>query len=189
LRGNHLRPLTISSVTGEPFEILSASAGPEFEISVEPQEGRAKYTIKTRIADAAADGPWATFLEVRTDSLLQPLLRVPIFAYVAPRVAIEPPLVLLRTGESPEASTRRVALQNPAGDDFAIVEVSVDEDFLEVSAVDRPNRPAGSRFLEVSLKDDLASGDRQATITVKTDLPGAELLEIPVVVTPPKSDG
>jgi hypothetical protein len=189
LRGNHLRPLTISSVTGEPFEILSASAGPEFEISVEPQEGRAKYTIKTRIADSAADGPWATFLEVRTDSLLQPLLRVPIFAYVAPRVAIEPPLVLLRTGESPEASTRRVALQNPAGDDFAIVEVSVDEDFLEVSAVDRPNRPAGSRFLEVSLKDDLASGHRQATITVKTDLPGAELLEIPVVVTPPKSDG
>ena len=126
---------------------------------------------------------------MRTNSLLQPLLRVPVFAYVAPRVAIEPPLVLLRTDESPEASTRRVALQNPAGDDFAILEVSVDQDFLAVSAADRPNRPPGSRFLEVSVKGGSASGDRQATITVKTDLPGAELLEIPVVVTPPKDHG
>ncbi len=187
IRGYYLRPVSVSSSSNAPFEVLSASAGPEFEVSVDRDENAGQYTIKLRIPENAPDGPRASFLDIRTDSLVQPLIRVPVFAYVAPRLNVEPPLVLLRPGESADSGKRRVALQNPDGADFSILEVKAASDLVKAIPVDRPDRPTGARYLEVSTNDPGATPGTETVVTVKTDLPGVETVEIPVIIEAAKA--
>jgi hypothetical protein len=182
VRGSRLRPVVLTSSNDKPFQVLSAATGPGFETEIVPQEGGTRYTIEIRIAEGAEDGPCATMLEIRTDTLLQPLIRVPVFAYVAPRVAIDPPLVLLRAEDTPQAGTRRVVLRRSDGEDFSLVKIAVDQAFVEVVAADRPDRPVGARFIEVTVNGPRAPSDRRATVVITTDVPGAERLELPVVV-------
>ena len=126
-------------------------------------------------------------LPISTDNVMQPMIRVPVFAYAAPRVSVEPPLVLLRTDPEREYTGRRVALQNMAGEEFNILEVATTVDFLKAEQTTRSSAPKGGQYIRVSLKDGVANTAGQGTVIVKTDVPGAEVLEIPVVVAGPKA--
>ena len=182
-RGIKLRPVTISSVSGRPFQVLEASAGPYFKTTVEPGKNNAEYTILLEIAEDSPDGPCGVFLEVRTDSAVQPLIRVPVYGHVAPRVYVDPPLVLLKGDGSPEGATRRLLVGTPTGADFSIEAMECDRDFIDVAAAQSSQERPGQRVVSVSLNDRAQPGTQSATVVLPTDVAGAERVEIPVTVT------
>lgn len=182
-RGIKLRPVTISSVSGQPFQVLGASAGPYFKTTVEPGKNNAEYTILLEIAEDSPDGPCGVFLEVRTDSVVQPLIRVPVYAHVAPRVYVDPPIVLLKGDGSAEGASRRLLVGTPTGSDFSIEAMECDRDFIDVAQVQSNQERPGQRVVSVSLNDRAQPGTHSATVILQTDVAGAERVEIPVTVT------
>jgi hypothetical protein len=74
-----------------------------------------------------------------------------------------------------------------AGEDFNIIEVTTTLEFVEAAPTTRSSAPRGGRYIQVKLKDEFANAAGQGTVIVKTDVPGAEVLEIPVVVTGPQA--
>ena len=186
-RGNKLRELTIRSVADNPVRILGVDAGINFDTSLTSHDGNTRHTITVKISDSAADGPCGAYLTIRTDSPLQPLVRVPIFVHVAPRLRVDPPLVLLGHDGGKQTVPRRVALINTMRSEFSILQVKVDHEALHAAVTEREDRPAGVRYLEVSLNGPVDPSVRHAKVTVTTDVQGAEVLEIPVefVGSPP----
>ena len=78
--GRHLPPVTVRSTDKRPFEIISASAGPLFDVASETKgtKGRAtKYDVELTVREGAASGPVGTMLEIRTDLLDQPMISGP----------------------------------------------------------------------------------------------------------------
>ncbi|MFQ5490130.1 MAG: hypothetical protein ACE5GE_05345, partial [Phycisphaerae bacterium] len=169
-------------VSGQPFEVFEATAGPSLETEIEPNDDKSRYTIKIRIAEDAVDGSLGTLVNIRTNSPLQPIVHVPVFAFVAPRVKIDPPIVLLGTKTGDASLHRAVFLKNPALENFAILDVSVDKDYVEAKVVDRPDAPTGFRYLDIALTQTARPDQARATVTIKTDLPGAETLSLPVLI-------
>jgi len=183
VRGLELRPVRISSYAERPFEILGASAGPNFDVAVEPRQDRTEWTVKVRISEDAVDGPCGAFLEVRTDSPLEPLIRVPVYVNVRPRLEPDPPVVLLRAGGQSSQLTRRVVLRTADLGEFAIQGLDCDRGFVHVEPV-RPDRErVGERMIAVTVDPDgLQQGTHQAVVTVRTDAPRAEEVRVPVTV-------
>jgi hypothetical protein len=181
-RGIQLRPVMLSSVSGEPFKVLGVSAGRCLETTVKPIKSNTEYGILLRLAEEAPDGPCGTFLEVRTDSVVQPLVRVAVYVNVAPRLSVDPPIVLLKGGGAPDEEARRVLLGTPTGSDFSILGVNCDGDFIEVTPVESQHGRVGQRVLRVALNDRVKAGTHSATILLETDVAGAEKVEIPVTV-------
>ena len=182
VRGIQLRPVTIESVARKPFQVFGASAGPSFETTVTPDKKNTEYTVLLKIAEGAPDGPCGVFLEVRTDSVEQPVIRVPVYANIASRLEIEPPDVLLKPDGSPEGKARRVLLSTPTGAAFTILGVECDQNFIEVSPVESARERPDRRVLRVALSDGVDPGSDSATIVLRTDVPGAERVELPVTV-------
>ena len=186
-RGIQLRPVMVSSVSGDPFKVFGASAGACLETTVKPIKSNTEYAILLRLAEEAPDGPCGAFLEVRTDSVMQPLVRVAVYVNVAPRLSVDPPIVLLKSGGSPDEGARRVLLGTPTGSDFSIVGVDCDRDFIDVATVETQGERPGKRVLRVALNDLVKPGTHSATVVLETDVAGAERVEIPVTVMVPGS--
>jgi len=182
-RGMELRPVTVSSVSGKPFRFEGVDAGPNFVTTVEGGAENGGYTVKIKIADGAPDGPCAAMLRIRTNSPVQPLIEVPVYANVAPRLQADPPIVLLNVGSDASEATRQVVLRQPSLADYTILKVTCDSEFVAARVVEEPDPRPGAHRLEVTANPRSASADRsEATVTVTTDVPGAEQFTIPVVV-------
>lgn len=181
VRGVRLRPVVLRSTTKEPVNVIEASAGIGFDTDIQPSDDGRSCRVYVGIADDAEDGPRGTFLDIRTDSLVQPLIRVPVFVYVAPRINAEPPLVLLRPGSS-EGARRRVSLENARMLDFNILSVHSDLDGVAVAPVAQEEPLTGIQYLDVTLADGDSASAAKGTIVVETDVPGAETLRLPVVI-------
>jgi hypothetical protein len=110
---------------------------------------------------------------------------VPVYANVAPRLGADPPVVLLRREGSAQAAGRHVVLQTPGLSPFSILGLACDGDFVDVATVEKERPRAGVRVIEVRANERATSGEHTATVTVRTDVPGAENFEIPVIVTGP----
>jgi len=189
-RGMELRPVVVSSVSGKPFRFEGIDAGLNFVTTVEAGAEGNGYTVKIKIADAAPDGPCASMLRIRTDSPVQPLIEVPVYANVAPRLQADPPIVLLDVGSAASAAARQVALRQPNLADYAILKVSCDSNFVAARVVEEPDSRPGVHLLEVTADTRSApSGRSEATVTVTTDVPGAEQFTIPVVVSASEEAG
>ena len=184
-RGQQLRPVVVASATGKPFEIHQASAGANFDVTVEPGQERTEYSVVLNIAEGAADGPCGAFLEILTNSPVQPLIRVPVYVNVAPRLSAKPPLVLLRRDGSADTAGRHVVLQTAKLTEFSILGLTCDRDFMEATTVEKEQPRAGVRVIEVRANERAATGRHTATVTVRTNVPGAKEFEIPVIVTVP----
>lgn len=183
VRGLQLRPIRLSSVTRKPFEVFEALAGPNFETSVEPNSDRTLYTIRVRIAEQAVDGPCAAFLEVRTDSVIEPVVHIPVYVNVAPRVGVEPSIVLLKPSRSGQEVSRRVVLQTADLADFTILGIEADSPFVQASSEADQEAPHSEHVLMVRADGrNLRKGKHQASVTVRTDVAGAEEIRIPVTV-------
>lgn len=187
--GTRLAPVTIRSTQDLPFTVVSAEAGDRFDVAVETKGSGPRilrYSIVLTLRAGTEPGPFATTLNVRTDSLDQPLIRIPVFGVVAPLIAVEPAVILLRMDGTPAGSRRRVKLQASPRTELTVLGVACDTD--AVSAV-VDDRAAGSRrhlrFLSVTLDAtalEPGSGEHHATLTVTTNVAGAERIEIPIIV-------
>jgi len=186
LPGKRLAPVIISSTEKTPFDVLKAAAGPLFDVSVEPNKAltpRTEYSVALTLRDDARPGPFGTMLNIRTTSLDQPMVSIPVFGIVAAALEIDPPLVLLRQDGTPNGARRRVKVQAPTTSALEITEVTCDQPAVSV-AVDREAsaRYRHIRFLDVRLSGKMPPGTHEAALHLVTNLVGSEKLEVPVTI-------
>ena len=187
--GKRLAPVTIRSPARMPFDILEASAGPLLEVEFEQAKKarkRLEYTVFLTVREDAPPGPFGTTLEVRTTCLEQPLISVPVFGIIAPLITVDPPLVLLRQDGTEAGTQRRVKLRTSPRITLDIAEATCALGAVTVEVSGHPSpRHRHMRSLTVRLADTLAAGMHETVLTLKTSVPGAETLEIPVIIDVP----
>lgn len=166
----------------KPFKILEVKTGSCFDATVEVGKRPTEYSLQVEIAPDAPGGPCAELLEIRTDSVVQPLIRVPVFANIARRLQADPPMVVLRRSGVSGEDVARVTLRTPGLTGFSIAGLASDQDFVDVVETQPEIRRDGVRLLRVTLNDRVQPGTHQATITVRSSVSGAEKIEIPVTV-------
>ena len=187
--GKKLPKIIVRAMNKRPFEVLSASAGPLLDVRFEPS-GRAKpksaYTFRLSVREDAPPGPFGTMLEVRTDSLDQPLVRVPVYGLIAPLVKIEPSVILLRQDGTPMGANRRLRVQASTQQRLDISSIHCDNDSIVVSVDEEASRSyTHLRFLIVKLAGKMPPGTHNTVLTITTGVPGAEKLEVPVIIEVP----
>lgn len=186
LPGKRLTPMTLSSTEKTPFDVLNAAAGPLFDVNIEPNKvltPRTEYTVMLTLREDAPPGPFGTMLDIRTTSLDQPMVSIPVFGIVAATLEVDPPMVLLRDDGTPNGVRRRVKIQAPTTTALDITEVTCDKPAVSV-AVDREasSRYRHIRFLDVQLSGKLPPGTHQTALHLVTNIAGSERLEIPVTI-------
>ncbi|MGB2986525.1 MAG: hypothetical protein WBE26_11660, partial [Phycisphaerae bacterium] len=187
--GKQFAPVTIRSTNKAPFDVVEATAGRLFDVTITSAGSvpkRTQYLVVLMLRDDAPAGPFGTTLEVRTSSLDQPVVRVPVFGIVAPRIAVEPPVVLFRQDGTDVGTHRRVKLQVLPQLKLNISEITCDNDAI-VATIDQEASSGYHhiRFLNVKLARELPEGTHHAVLTVMTDIDGAERLEVPVSIDVP----
>jgi hypothetical protein len=188
--GTKLAPLTIRSTDSAPFEIQSAEAGPMFEIAVEPAVGPAgtQYSVSLVLREGATPGPFAATLVIRTSTLDQPVVRVPVFGIAAPPIEVDPPVVVLRQDGSPMGAKRRLKLQALPTRELQVVDIRCSNDAVSVA----PSPVASARYahirvFDINLARPLPEGNHEAVLKVSTSLPEAKEFEVPVkIIVPPR---
>jgi hypothetical protein len=188
-RGHTLAAVTIQSEAGAPFAILDIDAGPLFSVSLEGSGGKpnsSTYEIRLTVKDDAPAGPFGTLLTVRTDSLDQPFIRIPVYGRVADLVEVEPPMVLLRQDGSEVGMRRSIKLQADLRQTLDIVGVTCDNAAITASVnMERSAWYKHLRYLDVHYAGQLPKGNHETTLKVSTNVPGAETVEIPVTIMVP----
>ncbi|MBU0718295.1 MAG: DUF1573 domain-containing protein [Planctomycetes bacterium] len=188
--GKKLTPISIRATNDRPFEILEATGGPLLEVSVAVKTRKGskpvEYEVTPMIRADAVPGPFGATIEVRTNSLDQPLVRVPVFGIVASIVEVEPPLILLRQDGTEVGMKRRVKVQASPQDELTIREITC-ENAAVVATVDAEAsaRYRHLRFLDVALVGELPQGEHDTVLTLTTNLEGLERLDIPVKIYVP----
>lgn len=190
--GKRFAPVTLRSTDSVPFKILDAQAGPLFDVTTESTGSPAAKTslrVLLTLRKGSPPGPFGTMLVVRTDLLEQPQIEVPVFGIVADPVKVDPSLILLRQDGTPLGMQRRVKLQALPRQILEVSEVVCDRKEVSVR-LEQPERERYRhiRFLDVRLEGTLPPGRHEATVTVKTNVPGAEQLVIPVAIDVPGTD-
>ena len=190
LPGKRLVPVTISATERTPFDVVGTAAGPLLDVTVEPNKvlaARTEYSVLLTIRNDARPGPFAAVLDVRTTSLDQPIVSIPVFGIVAYAVEVDPAMVLLRDDGTATGSRRRVKLQAAvSGTALEISGIACDEPAV-TATVDREAsaRYTHIRFLDVQLSGKLGKGTHQTVLRVATSVAGSERLEIPVTIEVP----
>ncbi len=176
LPGTSLAPVSVSSSGRVPFEILGADAGSNLEAEVK-KDSPSGYTIKLKIREDAAYGPFGATLVVRTNMVEQPVIRVPIFANVRPPVETDPPIVYL---DSTKRTHRVVKFETYARDDLKLVSADSDSPYVTVEI--SPERVGSLAFVTVSAAENAPPGEHTAMIVVGTNVAGAEKVSVAVLV-------
>jgi len=188
-RGKRLAPVTVRSGDKVPFRLLSAAAGPLLEVTVEPGDRGAaaiEYTVSATLHDDAPPGPFAALLEMRTSSLEQPLLAVPVFGIVAQPIEVEPPIIVLRQDGTATGGLRRVQLRASPRTTLEITSIVSGNEAVSADINREATSRAGHvRVLDVRLNRQLPKGRHEIRLMLTTNVEGAERLEIPVVVEAP----
>lgn len=128
-------------------------------------------------------GPFAAMLRVRTDSLDQPIIEVPVFGVVSPIVDVEPPLILFRQDGTPAGTQRRIKLRGDVREALKITRVEADHPILRVIVEENTiGVPPHVRFLSVTLVGKPDNGTAESLLRVFTETHGAEEIKIPVTV-------
>ncbi len=183
LPGKQLAPVSVTSQSRTPFEILRVDAGPNLSAKAEARHGKYDYAITLRIKEDAAPGPLGTFLNIYTSSVKQPLIRIPVYANVAARVSAEPAAVLLRKDGNEKSSSRRVKLRAfRRSQELNITNVSTDLAYITVEQIESKGTNPGSRYLLISANDDAPLGKHEGTVRVAMSIEGQVEILIPVML-------
>lgn len=188
-RGKGLPPVSVLSPTRRSFRVLHVDGGPVLRVAVTPAPRalpETAYEVTLHVADEAAAGPFGATLRIRTDSLDQPVIEVPVFGIVTPAVDVDPPMVLLRLDGTPEGTRRRVKLRGDVREALKILAVESSNPAIRV-AMEEPafGVPPHVRFLAVELAGGIETGTQDETIRVTTETQGAESIIIPVALLKP----
>lgn len=189
LPGKRLAPITIRSTGNVDFDILEATAEPYFDVTFEQTKKGTQgtqYTVFLTLRKDIPNGPFGAMLEAKTNSLDQPLVRVPVFGIVPEPIEVEPPIILLRQDGTPAGTQRRVKVQAPPQHSLILSEIACENKAVK-AAVDweTSSRYEHLRYLNVVLDGRLAEGKHQTVLTLMTNVPGAERLEIPISIEVP----
>jgi hypothetical protein len=187
--GQKLAPVSIRSLEKTPFEILEAKAGPPLNVAFQPAEGRptgTEFTITLTVQPDAPPGPFATLLEVRTSSLSQPIVKIPVFGVVAALVDVDPPVIVLRKDGTDPGTQRRVRVEARGKTKLEISSIRCDHPAV-AAEVDRQAKVEQDNvgFVNVRLSPDFKDKTGRAVLTLGTGVPGAETVQIPVVIETP----
>jgi hypothetical protein len=187
IHGKRLAPVVVESTDQRPFDVVSADAGPLFDVTVEAGHGgrnKSAYSVYLTVRNDAAPGPFGSSLVIRTDALDQPMLEVPVFGMVAPRVTTEPAMILLRADDTKIGTHRRLKVQAATPTTF-IRPSRVECDIPGVSAKidERASLPYRHLFfMDVVLTGKASAGRREGTLVIATEAPEIGEIRIPVVV-------
>jgi len=183
-RGQRLQPMIVlKAADGKPFKILGASGGAALMVEVKNIQGEVDYQILASVSDAAPDGPFGTYLDIRTTKMSQPLVRIPVFVNVTPRIVASPAAVLLAANGPAESASRKVYLTAGGGAPIAVTGVQCDKPFVTATVLpDAEPAPRGRKTVEVKLNGDVPAGMQEAMITITTNVKGAEQILVPVTV-------
>ncbi len=188
--GLRLPAVSVRASGQTPFEIGGVEAGPLLTAKVEETPNAPKgtqYSVVLALRDDAPAGPFAATAEIRTSSLDQPVIRVPIFGIVAAPVDVDPPVVLLRQDGTPIGAKRRVKLQASPQTQLALIEVRCGLEGVRVAPVEDSSRSRPHiRLLELSLTREFAEGVHRGVVIVSTSVAAAREIQIPVTVVVPK---
>ena len=188
--GKRLAPVTVRACDNTSFDLLGANAEPLLEVTFEPEENAAKgteFVIYMTVRDDAPPGPFGTTLTVRTTSLDQPLIDIPVFGIVAAPITVDPPLVLLRQDGTQAGMERQVKLRTSPRSTLNILEISCPNNMISVEQDEDSSRQHEHiRFLDVRLRGTLPEGRHETAITLRTSIAGAEVMEIPVTIEVPE---
>jgi hypothetical protein len=188
-RGKQLAPVTVRSNNRTPFDVLSASAGPLLDVEVEPVKSgpaRTNYRLLVTIRNDAQTGPFGASLDVETTSPDQPMVSVPIFGIVAPRIDVDPPVILLRQDGTPVGTQRRLRLKASVREVLEISNVACGIEVVEATVDNEASAMYRHlRVFDVRLTGELPAGIHETTLVMTTSIEGAERLEIPVRIEVP----
>lgn len=181
--GSELRPVSITSQVRQPFEILGIDAGEILEASVADQDNQFGYMIKLRIKDSAPPGPFGTFVDIRTSSVVQPLIRIPVFAHVRPRIEVGPPRVLVRRNGNEKMASKTVKLENSSGGRLELGEITTSLPYVDARLVEIPGRPRKAvKHVRIVASEDAPVGTHEVVVTVSTTVPDQLQVTIPVTL-------
>jgi hypothetical protein len=187
--GKQLAPVVLRSVSKTPFEIRGADAGDLLNVSFEEASGKppkTEYTFTLSIRPDAPAGPFGALLEIRTDAVSQPLIRVPVFGIVTSPVMIDPPIVVLRSDGTTAGSQRRVRVQTIPQQILEVSSLKPDQPYFSVALdAQDESQPSNVRYLDIRLNGAVPAGVQQAALTFTTNVPGAEVVRVPVQIENP----
>jgi hypothetical protein len=143
-------------------------------------EAKKDYRIAVNFSPTAPAGPFATVVDVFTDSADMPITSVPVFVNAESLVEVTPPWLHLSTTGEP-------------GDKKLVILTTRAETPLKVEKLQCADKAVAARVLtdvagksmvqvEVSLTPEAKGGDHYTLLTIQTNIPGGAHLEIPVLV-------
>lgn len=189
-RGRKLRLVTVRSVDKQPIEILDVSVGSTLDVWYEEGKNAKKgtfYLVKLAVREDAPAGPYGEMITIRTSSLDQPVLTVPVFGIVPPVVTVDPPELKFIQNGSAVGMTRRLKLQARPQAELEIQQISSSQSTIRAAVDEEASaRYKHLRYLDVVFEGGLPVGTHESVLLVKTSLPGAEALEIPISILVPK---
>ncbi|MGB0714559.1 MAG: DUF1573 domain-containing protein [Phycisphaerae bacterium] len=188
VRGTELQPITVRAVESAPFQVRGVDGGPCLQVTYEELAGKpgTVYRFQPVIRQDAPDGPFAAEIVIQTTSLDQPELRVPVFGHVAPKILVDPPVIVLRKDGTPAGRQRRVKFQSAPQEALELLDAQMSTDVVSA----RLDYEASSsyrhlRFVNVTLDGDPGPGIHEATLTLRTSLAGAETVVVPIRIEIP----
>lgn len=155
---------------GIPVAQVRTSAPALLEVEVHPVTGaRAECTLRVR--PEAPPGPFAATVWILLDDPDQALVAIPVYGRVVPRVAVDPPVVLLGAGSQSGGPIGRVevAVQGPG----SITGVTV-----EGASGLEPCQQGGA--IELHAGGPVEVGP-EARLVIRTDVAGEEQVTVPLV--------
>lgn len=164
----------------ETFRIRKVDAGSHLTYAIEETQPGLEYRITFSVALDAPKGPLARNILIFTNSSDQPVITVPVYVNVGSPIEVRPAIVYLRRGgDSENADTAVVELDNHQASAITIESVSSNNPNFEVSHAQNAEQP-GATILTIRLATSAVAGEHEGTITVLTNQDGARRLLIPV---------
>ena len=144
---------------------------------------RTVYRVVMTVRNDVPAGPFAALLRVHTTSLDQPVLRVPVYGYVADPVYVDPPLVRLRQDGTAAGAERQVRVEAAPQETLKISNVVCANKAITVTVDEEAGKgDEHIAHLNVALVKLLAKGTHDTSIVFNTNISGAERVEIPVSI-------
>jgi len=179
--GNRLMPVRLRSETGRPFRVLHADAGPNIDIEVSKERAGKAYVIQMTISKKASIGPFGNYLTILTDSVVQPVIRIPVYGFVRPHVQATPDHVFLHPTQQQNGASRIVKLETASRVPFEIQSIDVPSPAIQAEITEFPGRPArGVQYINVHVATDAPPGTHTADVVIHTNVADQPDIVIPV---------
>lgn len=182
--GQRLTPIAVKSEIARAFEIRKVVVPSQLEAQTKAKADGREHEIQLTVKGDAPTGPFGGYVDIYTSSTEQPIIRIPVYANIAPAVDVEPCYVLLRMGGGKNVdASRKIVLQGERKKNLVIENVQSDKDFVKAEVVDTGSRVRDSiKYVRVWIDGSPSPGTHDATLTVSTNLTPNKPLTIPVSV-------